>query len=527
MNASPRQCTTWLLGGILLALATPHLHAQSLHWANGDSLPGTVHAFKDGELTWKSPLLDGDLLLDARQLARIHFGKPTRQHKPATGTLQLETRQGDQIHGKLTAMDKDTLTLTSPRYGTVRLQRKELLGLHLLAGSRSYTLRGLQGWTAPDKYIKLERWRPTPQLGIATQLENSQIFHPITASEPCLIELALNWKRAPAFVFALQHKEGEAFSFKLETWDRTLVLLAGKHFKRVLDFQDPQKHLGLRIFYKPAQRHVSICDHHGKLLAEIQTEEPHPTKDIGFLLKNKGADLTLAGLHAMKWNGNRPRPTAQASKTRLLLRDGTERHETVAAFDPATQTLILDAATQEETPATIRLADIARIQFASTPANPGDTGRIAYADGMFLRGDILSIQDRQLTLRVEAATHPMKLALEGCRSLHWPTSATDIPETDNRLNWDSGHSHGTLAASSADGFPLAWTPIGAKSPTPLRKSTRVQIKRLTPAPIQEATDILNLTDRTAHPVNVQRISEGQVHFTATFLPAPATLPPPP
>ena len=81
-----------------------------------------------------------------------------------------------------------------------------------------------------------------------------------------------------------------------------------------------------------------------------------------------------------------------------------------------------------------------------------------------------------------------------------------------------------VTSSNSDGFPLAWSPVGARKEVTLRKESKILITRLDPAPRPKATDILNLTDRTAHPVNIERITEDKIHFSASFLPGPTTLP---
>ena len=89
-------------------------------------------------------------------------------------------------------------------------------------------------------------------------------------------------ERLPGFEFCVQAKDSQNFSFRLETWDDTLVLLVGKQFKPVLKFKEEQKRLALRIFHKPDNGNVIVCSNDGKLLVELRPKNLQKINEVGF-----------------------------------------------------------------------------------------------------------------------------------------------------------------------------------------------------------------------------------------------------
>ena len=501
-----------------------HLNAKTLHWTNGDSLPGVPVSLQEGSITWDSPIFTDKLNIDTSVIDQIDFAEKTAAKAPPE-FLSVETRQGDKIYGELTALDNNTLTLTSPRFGTIQLDRSRILSLQPLQGSSSYTLQGTWKWTTLDKKFKVDRWKPTQNLGLETHLENSQIFRPFSIDEPKQYEVYLKWKDSPGFEFCVQAKDSQNFSFRLETWDDTLVLLVGKQFKPVLKFKEEQKRLALRIFHKPDNGNVIVCSNDGKLLVELRPKNLQKINEVGFFLKNKGSYLALESLNVLKWDGSKPSQGENVEKSRIVFSNGTTKQAKISSYDPEKKSLIIESSVQDEAQNQLVLSSIARIQFEAAPTTASqETARVLYSDGMFLRGELITIRDQEVKLKIPSSNQPLSLSLNGCRNIDFPTLSSDAPKSGSRLKWENGQSHGMVTSSNSDGFPLAWSPVGARKEVTLRKESKILITRLDPAPRPKATDILNLTDRTAHPVNIERITEDKIHFSASFLPGPTTLP---
>ena len=287
-------------------------------------------------------------------------------------------------------------------------------------------------------------------------------------------------------------------------------------------FKEEQKRLALRIFHKPDNGNVIVCSNDGKLLVELRPKNLQKINEVGFFLKNKGSYLALESLNVLKWDGSKPSQGENVEKSRIVFSNGTTKQANISSYDPEKKSLIIESSVQDEAQNQLVLSSIARIQFEAAPTTASkETARVLYSDGMFLRGELITIRDQKVKLKIPSSNQPLSLSLNGCRNIDFPTLSSDAPKTGSRLKWENGQSHGMVTSSNSDGFPLAWSPVGARKEVTLRKESKILITRQS-IPRPKATDILNLTDRTAHPVNIERITEDKIHFSAASL--PTTLP---
>ena len=88
---------SWLAVTLFFAL---HLNAKTLHWTNGDSLPGVPVLLQEGSITWDSPIFTDKLNIDTSVIDQIDFAEKTAAKAPPE-FLSIETRQGDKIYGCL------------------------------------------------------------------------------------------------------------------------------------------------------------------------------------------------------------------------------------------------------------------------------------------------------------------------------------------------------------------------------------------------------------------------------------------
>jgi len=126
---------------MILALVAEGAEQPTIHFGNGDSLPGAISRMEDGKLIWKSPALKSEtpFFLNKVQevtfpyvdppatsndhIAHIRFNQDLRQ--------QNEKISGDIIQGELMAVTNESITLKTWYAGVLTLNRNMVKDLEI------------------------------------------------------------------------------------------------------------------------------------------------------------------------------------------------------------------------------------------------------------------------------------------------------------------------------------------------------------------------------------------------------------
>ncbi len=95
--------------------------AWTLHWKNGDSIPGKLLPSQTPWVQWKSPVFLDALRVNVRSLHSIRFPEVEFQPKPS---FRFKSTTGDIFDADITGSNAENLILNSQIFGAFELKRK-------------------------------------------------------------------------------------------------------------------------------------------------------------------------------------------------------------------------------------------------------------------------------------------------------------------------------------------------------------------------------------------------------------------
>ena len=130
----------WLVGSALLVPLLLHSIAAvadeasprkaTLHWVNGDSLPGELQGANGQHLLWNTKVFLEPVAIDYRVLQYVEFVSPGSVELPKED-FRVDLATGDVLFGKILDLTVDEVVLSGQRHGSVRIQRKFIRALEI------------------------------------------------------------------------------------------------------------------------------------------------------------------------------------------------------------------------------------------------------------------------------------------------------------------------------------------------------------------------------------------------------------
>ena len=501
--------------------------ASVLEWKNGEKVGGGIVTATDSVMTWRvDPARFGEPLeLQMHVLRSIDLrpdaNKDWSKDEPTQEPFSIRLDDGTRLFGTILGMDGKNLTIRSPRFGTVGVALSAVTAVQRMSGADAL-LAGpgaRQGWK-PDQEDKKHLWRHVPGGFISQVGWNRSSSFELDLPERVELRIRLRSSERPEFKIELASSDKERCI--VETWDDEIVL-QGREFTRLTTLAKEQRHVTLGLFWDRKTGLCALYDGAGHKLSETkmpavdeevqETAEPEekpppqlgglfgailgmmqakvaverPQLDVktkpplaGLTLLNKGADLTLQEVLLREWSGKLPAEISEAVP-RVELMDGRVLKGRIVKADG--QTFTVDSAGSGKT--TLPWAQLASVHLAAMNESGDWFGlpevTVAYGDGMWMKGRLVSMTSSKIQLRTNFAPEPLELSLKGAQriDLHAPVPEdAEKPRPMSQLDHlvvNKASLHGTL---EADGSVMPrWKPVGAVRSVPILAAPTLEITR--------------------------------------------------
>lgn len=514
---------------IILALSHALGQASELHWQNGEWIGGHLMEVTEDHVVWRSEIFTEPLKVSLNVLRRV--GK-LPEDKPTKELFSLRMADGTHLYGKITGMDASTLTVTSARFGTMRIERSAVANIRRLSGAGMLFAAptSTSGWIESDEQKKDKLWRVVPGAALKQVGWNRSATLPIEAPE--LVEMQFNLTSTVRPEFKLELKAKDNKKVTVETWVDDVVL-QGRAFQNLKTLKDTDHRIALTLFWNRKTGLCAVYNADGKKLAETNlapveqkqaTAEPEKKKPearagggglfgaligvvqgaaqgiaqarvdvqvrgassnientpMGLTLLNKGPDLKVEALRIREWDGTLPTDITDV-RPRVEMADGHYLKASVIRANASVLTVrSKDKDGSKET--TLTWDTVLGIEmeppspFFSAPS-PGT--ELWFADGEWISGKLLHMRDEVATLMTGYSREPVAFKFGEVRrmELREVKPGTKPPElaTLDTLTINKKVLHGTLNAGG-EAQPR-WKPVGGLNTVAMISAGEFQITR--------------------------------------------------
>ncbi len=504
-----------------------------LTWKNGDKLPGNIVSSNESHLKWQSRLFRDALEIDLGFLEHIHLDSDSLFSK-TDETFAIQTVDGFSLYGDVKKLDDKQLIVQSSRFGEFAVERSQIATILNLKTSGSL-INGefdLSQWNANRDEKKY--WKVNEQGELASLRSNVHLFMKSELPESALIEVELQWEKKLDFTFGFgvpKNSRKIEFLPRLESWDDAIVLCYDDEFEIVLESSESDaKRIKFLIHWNRLTNKIVIHDERGKILATAELGDQAKSVEPGIYLENKSGDLKVSSLMIRKSNKgfDATAPSIQtltdsAINGRVSSFDGTHwviqksKSEIVADEDVKD-----NEDSQGDSERRISVDEFCGAFLINPPQlRPSGQSRVKFRDGMYVRGELQSIDGNKISLLTTLSPEPITLDLSGAIAIQF--DAPDNQSADNyshRLYNKVGQIQGKLepGLGSADDI-MRWRVAGAKTAVPFSQGDgRIVLQANTP--IEKVTnkwaDTLYLANRDTVPCRIVSVDEDQITVESFF-----------
>lgn len=501
----------------------PRDNSNFVKWLNGDVLPGELVSASNSHLKWSSKEFVDPFEVDLTKLDYIRFATPdmAKHGEP----IRIVMGNGDVIYADLMGITDEHVDFTSKRHEQSRVRRSEVVSIQRLAhGSLIYLgPGGITGWSSLNSNFKIAHWTPVDEF-LTTRIAGAELFREIDYADQVEVEIMLKWISKPGFLIALGAPEGNQIPkgvVGLETWDDTLVVHCEDDFEEVANLTGASKSLQIRLFLDYAKGECSVYSSEGKRLATLKTGANGKPQKRGFFVRNKGSDLSLAGVRVSKWAGSPPKEVREGIN-RVHLVDGDIKYGKIKSYSKSAGMVIADESGQDST-VTYEQFDSMYLPVEVKPLTKLPPARVSFIDGAVISGEVVGVDNGRVAVKTSYSDAPIWSQLASVRSidLTHPEAVKDSLPPDVLVLSDV-KLHGQLTGSSDPENPLAWLPVGSRNASAMKLNTTGQIIREKPeageSPIDLGLrDILYLTNQDVVPCKIQSVDDEHLHIATPLV----------
>lgn len=499
----------------------------TLYWGNGDSLEGRLISAKGDTLTWQSPLFADPLSLDLSVLSAMRFPELGRDTPaPPDDGFRITLVNNNVLSGKLVDIGEKTITFRSQRHGRLVLQKD---GIRNLERHRNHGLvflgpRGLDGWTLNEA----SSWKEQDDGSLTTLAGEASLSRPLELPPRCEVEFVLTSTSIPDFVLTIG--TSDVSRPRLEMWGDSFVARSEKDFVELQVVPETLREMHAFALIDFEKSVMAVYSHTGTKLGELSAQN-WDHRNSKFSLEAIDSDLTLKHLRISEWDGSIPQPVIK-DRSRVHMQNGDLHYGRLAGLSDDAMTLRLELpsgeqpgvrlksdekttdgkdeadSTDEENAATepdaadedkadgdaaenavqevdedsptimeLPLDEVTHVVL-STREDKADTKAktiVAWRDGAFISGQLMSMDDTSITLATDFGIDPVQSTLNGVRRIGLPN--TDVPQEEpDCLYFDGGSLRGNLTVEDND-VPIRWTPVGGKNATTLVSGGKARFQR--------------------------------------------------
>jgi thiol-disulfide isomerase/thioredoxin len=485
--------------------------SPAIHFPGGDFVAGHLLDSDDPRnLLWGSDAFAAPLRFPLSGVQAVQFplsGRP----RAAAGPYCFELAGGDTLSGALTGLDKQEAVLEIPGLGTLHVERSALHRFYR-ASSSDLIFSGpgaLDGWQTPGPP---KAWREEGGQ-LRTDQPGAVLRRDFLPPPMVRYEFELSWTARPSFELLVgEDAAANRAAFRLETWGDELVAL--RETERQADLCVLQRVLPgpgqvhLLALFDLAQGRLLIYSAAGEKLGEVtvpgekSSALPTFTKGMpglllravtgkpllpgGLRLVNHRGDIKLERLTISRWSGLAPQP-ATVGQAIVQQIDGTSRATEVRSFDAAAHQLIMLENGAERRLDERQLQDVVLSQPQETAPR---AVRLVLASGARISGELLKIQQHQLTFQCPGIREPLVLPVKGLHALlvlKPDANAQATAPHEGRLELAGVSLHGQLVnARSGEHSCLVFQPRQSDSATPLAAGVSGRLVYREPPPPKPA-----------------------------------------
>ena len=513
----------------------------TLRWKNGETLPGDLVGASENDLTWKSSLFNDPLQLWWDAIDRIDWPSATEQPKDP---FSIALRDGSFIYGDLVSIGADSVTIHSARHGDAVLKRSEVLSLRRRQNAKlTYAgPTGDLGWepmiNQQDGSVARSPGQGDAAMPVVTgpggalliRSWNRSAFLNIPLPEALDVEFRLHSSKRPEFLVALGGNVREPL--RVETWDNVLVLAEGDQFKIVRRIQDNEREIALRVCWDPSARECSVFDSTSGETTTWQVP-PGPTASTpGFIVQNRGLDLSLDLLRVRTWDKKTP-AKFNLKQPHVELDDGRTVSGSVVG---AAGGMLSVQGSGEASAAGYPLSQVDEVVFSTdAPQVPAHAASLTFNDDTLLFGHLASLNSGRASFATSFTSAPLSVQMDSPRQLltsftNQPsptsvpangTSGTPEPALDaqDQIAIQDTTLHGKLG-TTADGA-LGWQPVGGVKAARPAAGLAFEITRAVPkdAPLPSDPALFYLTSGDILPGNLRSLDRTNVEFESSLMAA--------
>lgn len=449
----------------------------SIHWNNGDKLPGELMGYQDGHFQWKSDQFSDPLELDSDFIAAVDFPRQMGAAVPVGG-FRVETASGDALFGDLISVDDSAIVLASERLGTVRIRREFVREIRQLKHTEVLYdgPRWLDDWTVLKAGRRVAEWEATEHGHLRTEKYGAELYHDLPELEVAEINLVLTWTGKPGFQVDFSAPSELAATrprprLSLKSWGTDVVAqssLATADFQHLLKLNDRESELRLRLVWDNKSGEIVIYGEGSRVLGRVVVEKPQPGVGFGVLVKNRSDDLTLEQIRLSKWNGATGSEDRQPGQGYVRLANGELANETIDLMSVQASEVRLRSGK------TLAIADIAVAEFVPTGAREFQPQHIRFSDGSEFSGRIEYVDDATLRVVVPAIEGQLSVKRDGLESIRCFQGRTN--EYEFHLTTSVGRLSGNLRPVP-ESDAVGWAPVGSKYAVRLEVGVEQTIER--------------------------------------------------
>ena len=479
---------TFLIQTSSLIVASPPA-VPMLFWSSGDSLGGELVSASMDTLTWQSPSLFAEPLeIDLSVLSSIHFPEPaTPVEVVPDDEFQITMINDNMVFGAITAVDSESISVHSRRHGTMRLLRKQIADLRRRLGHGAVFsgLRGLEGWSVDATGKNFSNWQLGNDGSLTTAVGDTQLRRKMTFPDQCEVEIVVTSSSIPDFAVTLGTNEDNVP--RVEMWGDELIARCDPDFVELQTVSKDQRKIHVHLFVDFPKKVMAVYSSAGQFLGKKSSGTWEQPRD-GIVFHVMDSDLSIKHLRVAAWDGVLPQPLVPG-ESRVHLKDGTIHYGTLAGL-AEDQTLRIavhhpaDTAPSTTEPGdvseimAIPVSDVSRVVISTNVENAEaeDKTRIAWPDGGYISGDLVSMDHDSVTLSTEHSKAPITSSLAGVKRVVLPTAERSNVEPD-RLFFEGGSLGGNLTVEAGDSAPIRWIPIGGRNSTTLISNGNARFQR--------------------------------------------------
>ena len=541
--------------------------ASEIKWLNGEKSAGELVGAEGNELTWKCQLFSEPMRLQRDFLRQVDFGKSS-EPAAAEGEFRLLLTDGSNLLGSLEQLTESELNFKLLSGETITTRWEQVVAVERVSGgdvvkSGTSSLMAQAGdenqyQNRGDGANKFTPWYLEPGGLIASPSFNATAKWDAPLPDQCLLDLSITTAETPSFTVEL--RDGQR-ALSVETWQDELVLVQGTRYAAASVRPGPEhRKLRLRLAWDQVSRQAVLYGPDGTVWAELpacpppislKAPEEVPFAEIDFTknvipqvsvvkpksrtkstgtqspksegnvtLRNKGNGMIVERMEISRWSGQ----SAPALLAAPVWIETTTAHLAGEPVGKSAAGLMIrqpDGQTRELDPDTVH-----SIRWEREPKLDPDLSlsSLWFANGQFVRGKLVGINDGKATLETSFAREPITIALTGCRALVLPQSNNEaVPESEedrkkafeklDHLTTTRGALHGTMEWGGGKlpkfrpvGGVEALAPIVANDLTMKRRAASGE------QTVERAPALMHVKSGETFPVLLTAISKDKVDF---------------